>query len=214
MPYKKRYNKKKKRRTRRKPKQQLANIHRHIRDVSNDFTVDLSGSTYSVSETLTFNLTQIAGYSELTAIYDQYTIDRIYLKLMYSPLHLIGTEAGQSPNQSVYVMTNVPLSRDGGDTPSLEQFKANPSSKLFNLVPGQTRNFSFKPNVLTMLYEAAASTAYGPKFDQWINIADETTPHHGFSILVEKPVDSSGETLDLGKITISAKFDMRLKNPH
>lgn len=138
---------------------------------------------------ITFALSDIANYTELTALYDRFRINKVVVNFI--------------PRYSRNMMgLNYPDAEDGATSGDyFGRYLANPSrfgtcidyddstnvatmdalreystAKITHCTQKQTRVLT--PAVLTQLYESGVSSAYAPKFKQWVSTSDPTTPHY------------------------------------
>jgi len=125
----------------------------------------------------TFNfipqLNLIPNYTEFTALFDQYRF--LGVKFTLIPRFNItnaSLSTGTLPSQIMSA-----LDYDGTGPTNLTAIQQYQTLKVTRGTATHKRYF--KPAVLTMLYETSTSTAYGPKWKQWIDASNVQVPHYG-----------------------------------
>ena len=115
--------------------------------------------------------------TELTALFDQYRISGVMFKLVprFNVTESSTTLAPTATYPPSQVMTC--LDFDGQGPLSLQAILQYQNLKMTR---GQAvHQRYFKPAVLSMAYQSTVSTAYIPKWGQFIDTANPTVPHYG-----------------------------------
>lgn len=151
------------------------------------FIANLSPSTlgdnpYSAS----FNLGQLNGVSDFTNLFDQYTIKAV--KLHFIPFYTSSEPAGSSsvaiPNIHYVVDYDDAVNFSNlGEALEYGNVKIRPMNKAFSVY--------FKPKVLTEIYRSGISTAYAPKSNVKLDMADTGVPHYGFKAIMNQVASST-----------------------
>lgn len=118
-------------------------------------------------------LSDLPNYTEFTALFDQYRIKGVSFKLI--PRYNVVPQTSGNPLLPTQVMSV--LDYDGTGPNTLTAIRQYQTLRT-------TRNTSihkryFKPAILQMVYESSTTTAYGPKWNQWIDCNNDTVPHYG-----------------------------------
>lgn len=147
---------------------------------------DLQGN--SIQNTYQASLDKLVNYSDFTTLYDQYRILKVVMKV-----RLVGDpSAQQMPNNASLVNAANIYPRlwycpDHDDTASetWTQLRERAKTKCKVLQPNKMITTSFRPAVLGQLYRTAVTTGYGPKYNQWIDVAGTDVPHYGIKWSIE-----------------------------
>lgn len=146
-----------------------------------------SGSTFKRVE-LQFRLIDVAGQSEFLALYDQYRIK--YVKVRIYPR----TEVTTSTESSVTGVFMPPLrilhaidydSATGSVTPDQLRQYGTCKEILYRDTTNKNLTVFFTPACLAQMYESFGNTGYSPKFWQWLDVNDNSTLHYGLKILLD-----------------------------
>lgn len=149
------------------------------KDTNNNCHVQYVGNDTNNSSDfgITFTMTDAANSSELTSLFDNYKINRV----MYRWVAIRSTDWASTTTLRGYDIrvtwchdfnSAVPISR------LAQMQRSNVREVLLNQTKMTSKWYSLKPAVLTQLYESATTTAYSPKWKQWMDTND-TAPHYG-----------------------------------
>lgn len=142
----------------------------HVSLVGNDTIFSGTAATF-------FGLNNVNGNGEIVSMFDNYRITKVQYRWVCTRNPDRATSAG---NQGLYPRINwthdfndsAPISRD------LIYQRANMKEAYFTSDRQKTRWYTLKPAMLAVMYESGATSAYSPKWRQWIDTAD-TAPHYG-----------------------------------
>lgn len=143
----------------------------------------------------TFNLSQLAGNGELTALFDNYRITRVLYRF------LIKRDPSQNPSASTAsgLFPSIRWVHDFNDsTPiSKAQMMQHAAMREFYFSENKqvSRWFSLKPSTLSTTYESGVTNAFSSKWGQWLDTADNTCPHYGLKFAYDGMY--SGMTLQI-----------------
>lgn len=177
------------------------NIHK-FRRYSRPYVLDLTSNPTGESlQAYNFNLQDVTNYTELTAIYDQFRIDYITLKLTWSP-KVVQSANVNNPGQTIYPILWYAKDYDDIVVPAtLATLKERGNLRSFRLTPNREHKISLKPAVLGAMYQSAVATAYSPKWNQKIDMTNSSTPHYGIKMCADYlPLQ------DLGEVNIEAVY--------
>lgn len=151
------------------------------RDATNNCHLLLQGSDAAPDQmtSTTFQFGDVAGSSELTALFDNYVIDRVlYRWVITRNPDWASTTANRGWSTRVFWTHDfnsslVPTQAQIFQRAGLREVYLN-SDRL------QTRWYSLKPSVLVKIYEnALGGESYNPKWRQWIDTSETACPHYG-----------------------------------
>lgn len=162
--------------------------------------------------TISFTLSQVQGFADFVALYDQYRIRSVEVK--YTPITLnIGNlnAAGQSSMQ-VCTLASVIDYDDSIDLPDVSIARQYSSCLIrqYGEEPYTTRR-KFTPASLVQLYRTLTTTGYSSKYGQWIDVATNDVPHYGMKFLLSLPaVCNTGDT-NMG-YQIDVQYELEFRN--
>lgn len=125
-----------------------------------------------------FALNQVNGFAELVSLFDNFRITKVLYRWIITR---DPSQASTAGNRGIYpriVWTHdfndsAPISRD------LIYQRANMKEAYFSDNIQRTKWYSLKPSILSTMYESGVANAYSPKWAQWLDTADNATPHYG-----------------------------------
>lgn len=155
-----------------------------------------------VPNSLTFQLSDVINVTDFTNLFDQFKITKVKLTLRWSPRAATYTSANTVAGTGVYNPVLYYYTDHDDDDPvaSQEDMLEVQRHKSVRIQPQRPIYITVKPAVQAMAYQTALTTAYGPKWNMKLNMDDNTAPHYGLKMGVNK----LGE--DLGSITIDVKY--------
>lgn len=171
------------RRTFKRRRRNFGTKHYHYkRTVLYDVSTTATASTFT-GNALGIGLSELPNYTEFTALYDQFRINKI--KWEFVPVVKNNIETVYWNTTTLIPVTsyvNPPetwtyLDYDDGSTPT--ESEALQSQTLRKTPGGRKAKRIFRPAVLFMAYETVSTTAYSPQWKKWIDCGDNTTPHYG-----------------------------------
>lgn len=153
-------------------------------------------TTYGAGATLgalTFNLAALPNYTEFTSLFDEYRILGILVEF-HPGVDSWSAEPGVALTNMALpqVRTIIDHTEDGVPSSFNDMYQyAN-----CKMTRGTTIHKRFlRPNVLSQAFESTVSTAYSPKYKQWITTDDATTPHYGLKYGIDALPSASLGTL-------------------
>lgn len=134
------------------------------------------------------NLAQLPSSTDFTAMFDQYKISGVAIKIIPRFNVLAATANGSSQ-----ILTCVDYDANGPSTLSaIQQYQ---SMKLTRGTSIHRRYI--KPAILVQAYQGVTSTGYLPKWNTWIDANDNAVPHYGLYGVVPAAAGGSQITYDL-----------------
>lgn len=134
-----------------------------------------------------FALNQLPNYTEFTSLFDLYRLNYVVMKFVpnwtgndNNPV----TTAWSAPNfHSV-------IDHDDSTNPtSIDYMLQYPSHQMTQGHKIHIRKF--RPSVLAQMYTGATDSTC-PKYKQWLNCADASTPHYGLKVYIDAPNTTCG----------------------
>lgn len=192
MPRRRRYKRKRrtKRRSRRgRRKTSLSrwgvtkyNIHKYRRFARPETLALSSNLTGEVTKGFSFLLSDLAGVAEFTSLYDQYRIDYVTLKIMWSPKDSLTVDPN-APGQSIYPVLYYYNDYDDDTAPStLADIRERSNLRTVRISPNRTININVKPAIASSVYQSTTATAYAPKWNTKLDAAYPDIPHFGLKM--------------------------------
>lgn len=149
-------------------------------------TKQLSGITLStVSDTigrLTFALGDLDNYTEFTNLFQRFRLNAVKIKIV--PYY---TSNDSNPVGTTYVMPNIHtiLDYDDSNTPAnLAEFLQYRNHRMTR--SNRVHSRYFKPAIQSSVYETAITSAYTPKWKQWLSTDDFATPHYALKYFIDQ----------------------------
>lgn len=172
-------------------------LHRFVRrkvtsyDLNSDLFYADSGSW--AYNNYSFAATDTPNFSEFSALFEQFRIDKIVAKIYFnnnvtSGQTDIATSANTNVNQiNCFWIRSTDTSRDNLGSGELDAMQ-NSGLKQTVLArsSGKPITIAITPNILNASYETASATAYTPAYKKWISMTDSGTVHYGLSIAFQR----------------------------
>lgn len=138
-----------------------------------------NGATASLNA-INFTLDDLHNVGELTALYDEYRINKIIVELIPrgSPLSqgTVSANGQQYLNQYLPFLTAIDLN----DTNAITRAEMYEMGLCKHHRPLTTVKRTIYPKIAIQNYISAVSTGYSSKGKQWIDTIDPNVPHYGF----------------------------------
>lgn len=136
---------------------------------------------------LSFRATDIDNWSQFSALYDQYCITKIVVRLIpmltNNPVQNLTTSSMVNPG---LIGTAIDTD-DSSVTATLPYFQQYESFRYQNTMSARTITRSFTPGIKSYVLSTAGTAVPGAtKKKQWIDCAQATVDHYGLKIFVEK----------------------------
>lgn len=151
---------------------------------------------------LTFELNQVPGVADFTALFDQYMIAgvKVDFRLILDPS---AAAAGSATYPNLYVRRDY----DNTTAETVSEIAQDNKSKRFILQPNKTRSIFIKPAVQGEFFNVNnALTSTNPLWNKWIDCTNSNYAHLG----IKWAVDTMGILLTPGN-TLDVEFTYYLK---
>lgn len=168
------------------------NVH-SFRRMANSYTEDISG--LGLSGALTFKLSDTINYSEFDVLYDRYMITSVVVKvrLVTNPDGVVyANNLAVDPVVSARWNTANWYPRlfyckdyDDDTAETLPQLRERAKTKMVVLKPNRYHKIVIRPSVLVQGYYTSLSTGYLPKWNQWVDMGQNSLKHYGLKYNVD-----------------------------
>lgn len=198
-------------------------LHSRFQTDSTDLVIQCNAGgtgTSFVTKQLVFQLNEVAQYSQLKAMYDQYKINFVEIFMSWSPelLPIAHTNGSGKPEHRAGILPSVLKvfhcpDYDDSDPLTMDEFRQRAKTKLTLLKPQQRVKIIVKPAVLSQIYETLTSTGYQPKWNVKLDTNDDNIPHYGYKFGVVQPESIDNTTpVSLGKIDFEVRYNLTMYN--
>jgi hypothetical protein len=151
----------------------------------------------------------VPNYTEFTALFDQFRIDKVVVRLIFSN-NTSTTASATTECPTLQICTD----NDDASTPtSSNELLQRPECKIHQF--GSTSKYgnqfliTCKPVISLAAYRASAFSAYATaKPGQWVNCAYPTTEHYGLKFWFDSP---SATNVDIGYMQIYCDYYLSFK---
>lgn len=181
---------------------QLGGVHSFTRNTRQTY-LDLTTPALNwVPESYTFQLTDIINVADFENLFDQFKIEKVELIMRWSPTASVYTSSNTNQGQGVYnpVLYYVRDYDDNDLINNITDMQEIQKHRSVRLTPHRPIKINLKPAVLAQAYKTAVTTSYGPKWGMKLSMNDDSTPHYGLKVGVQK----LGE--NMGQISIDTKY--------
>lgn len=184
-------------------------IHKYKRTTFNEIDVSASNALHFANSGFSspdhFSLDKLPNYTEFTALYDMYRIDKVKLTFMYS----MNSAAYSASNVACLpVLVYVNDYDDGTPLSTGADYLEYGNVKKWRLDKPLT--LTVKPKVSMAIWNSAITTGYStPKRNPFIDCANYGTPHYGIKFMIDpvNPIPS----VYLGKLRLYMTYYLTLK---
>lgn len=175
-------------------------VHFHVRRINTikegDWNIDTSSGLGVFYRGLSFRISDLQDYTELTHLYDQYTITKVILDFQWT----LTATSGTGPNASYSPQLNLVRDYDDDSTPDSNYMRSSGRVLRHRLTANNPFRIAITPAVANAVYQSVASSGYGPKWKQRIDCVDVDVPHYGAKLQILCP------NTNVGYVQITAKY--------
>lgn len=126
-------------------------------------------------------LGQVVNSSDFANLYDQYKINYVVVKwFMRRSIDAQSATGAVVPRMYWYRDYD-----DAGTPSSIDEFRENSKTRSALLLENRPITWKFKPNVLGVVFQSAIASQYAPKFGQWLDMSNTSTPHYGMKFAID-----------------------------
>lgn len=158
-----------------------------------------------------FSLSQCLQVAHYQALFEYYKINKVVVEFRYkgaeTPAYTTINGTGTTNNEIINEINPVlyfKVDHNDVNADTLAVMKESLRTRehqLSNNKPNFT--ITLKPAVQAEAYKTAISTAYRPKWGQWLSTLDDTVPHYGLKVYA---VAGAGNAPTMGKIEVQTKI--------
>ena len=158
-----------------------------------------------------FSLSQCLQVAHYQALFEYYKINKVVVEFRYkgaeTPAYTTINGTGTQNNEIINEINPVlyfKVDHNDVTADSLAKLKESGRTRekqLSNNSPNFT--ITLKPAVQAEAYKTAITTAYRPKWGQWLSTNDDTVPHYGLKCYA---VAGAGNSPNMGKIEVQTKI--------
>jgi hypothetical protein len=156
---------------------------------------------------------QVGNYA---SIFEYYKINKVVVEFRYkgasTPAYTTvpATSSGTQPSYAMEIKNEInpvlyfKVDHNDINSDSLADMKESMRTKEHQFTNDKP-NFSIvlKPAIQAEAYKTALTTAYRPKWGQWLSTSDDTVPHYGLKVYA---VAGLGNNTNMGSIEVNTKI--------
>ena len=153
--------------------QKIYTFRRYV-STDNQATLTISNPNVQVGEAFAFSLSKLAGYTDITSLFDLFRITKIevFCYLINNPDSAYYTQSNVANGTNWYPRIWLDVDHDDATiTPSVNVMKERQGVVCKHLQPNRVVKFSFKPSVLTQI-QSGTSIMTSPLMNQWCDNSD------------------------------------------
>lgn len=182
--------------------------HFHVRRINTGVETNFSVNTTIAPHlgeylrAISFKLSDLENYGELTQLYDQYMITKVVLDFQWTLVATGGPTFPDRDGPNASYSPQLNLIRDYTDSGAAISQDFRESGRVIRkrITANNPFRITLTPAVSANLYDSAVSTGYGPKWNTRINMTDANVPHYGVKFQILCPAT------DIGFIQCTAKY--------
>ncbi len=174
-------------------------------------TPALAGSSY-YGLGIAFRLSDLQGYAEFTALYDQYRVVRLTYTL--SPAWTSARAPSTSPNGDLCGWVHSVYDYDDNAAPAastagIGAMMERASYALTHAVKTTATTWVVEPRVALAAYAASAFTSYANSPACWVDCSSPNVEHYGLKLLIELINPGSASVFMNFRLHVTAEVEFR-----
>lgn len=164
-----------------------------------------------------FTLSQCLQVGSYAALFEMYKINKVIVEFRYKgavkPAYTTIDGTGTQNNEIVNEINPILYFKvDHNDITAdslatMKQSMRTREHQISNSSPNFT--ITLKPAIQAEAYKTALTSAYRPKWGQWLSMNDDTVPHYGLKVYA---VAGQGNNPNMGEIEVQTKIYFSAKN--
>lgn len=194
-----------------KPKLGVGTTYRYSRFAASGTTISCTGT--STGGYVQFSLDDVKGYSDFTALYDQFMIShaKVYVTLITNPdATLAHNQLAQYNPTNWYPKFWYVYDADDSASPTLDQIRERQGVKYKTLHPNKPICINVKPRALVQTYRTATSTGYAPK-RMFLDVATGyNVPHYAIKYVIDAMGKDPNDTYPF-EVRFELKYWLKFK---
>lgn len=174
-----------------------------------DGTMIINTEANSVMFAKTFSLDDIMQSSSYTDLFEFYRIDKVVVTFRYKQVNNATEASGRAQNE-VNPLLYFKVDHDEITAQTVPQMKESSKTREHQF-SNDKPNFSItlKPAIQAEAYKTALTSAYTPKWGQWLRTVDDTVPHYGLKAHCIAYKDAAWNP---GSLAVEYKYYISFKN--
>lgn len=201
---------------RRIPKPLALKTHNFV-ERTNAQTLTVANESSAVGLFRDFSFSQCLQVANYAALFEYYKINKVVVEFRYkgaeTPAYttINGTTVQNNEiKNEINPVLYFKVDHNDVTADTLDTLKKSMKTREYQLT-NNNPNFTitFKPAIQAEAYKTAISTAYMPKWNQWLATTDDTVPHYGLKVYA---VAGKGNNANMGKIEVQTKIYFSVKN--
>lgn len=179
-------------------------------------TITVAQESAAVGLFRDFSLSQCLQVGNYTALFEYYKINKVVVEFRYkgtstpayTTINGTSVQNNELKNEiNPVIMWKVDHNDVSADSiATLKQSVRTREHQLTNNRPNFT--IQLKPAILAESYKTAISSAYAPKWGQWLSTSDDTIPHYGLKVYA---LAGDGNNANMGKVEVLTKIYFSVK---
>lgn len=171
------------------------------------------------SGAITFHLDDLQAYSEPVAMFDQYRINWVIVRIYFqgNSLNTYDTYFKTAPVRIAHCIDYDDITIPPATAAGWDEMGERLSTKI-SIIPSprgsSTMSRFIKPQILAPIYNTALTTAYGPRRRTWIDCANHSVPHYGFKYLMHLAHSTTGGAEFTLRFDTEITYCISFKNTH
>lgn len=178
-------------------------------EVEHNLAINVEASAVGHFET--FSLSKMKQQSDYASIFEFYRIDKIVATFRYKggTAGIASVAGGANWNESNPLLY-FKVDHNDITADTLATMKESMKTKT-KMITNNKPEFSIvlKPAIQSEMYRSSVSTAYTPKWGQWIPTNDPSVPHYGLKAYA---IGYKSGSYDPGSLSVSYKYYVSFKN--
>lgn len=143
-------------------------------------TANIAGQlgTGFIGKAYTYQLNSLINHTDFNSLYDQYKIIAVKHHFKWSLDSTVPADNLLSNPPVMYHFTD----NDDNSAPSHDTFTERATTKQFAMRANKVYTITLKPACLQEIYRTSVTTAYVPKWNQFIDMGNDNVPHYGLKV--------------------------------
>jgi len=178
----------------------------------------LTCDSTELAQSLAFTLDSVKSYTEFTALYDRYRLDKVVVKLrMISnpdaayPLNTSSSGFLTNPTNWYPQVWSI-NDYDGGAGDTVSSIRERQGVKCRTIQPNKPLTFTVRPAVAVNLYKTSLLSGYGNRWGQWVDAATPDVKHYGLNYVIDTLAQDPSDTYPF-KFHQDIKYFFTMKDP-
>jgi len=175
----------------------------------------LTCDSTELAQSLAFTFDSIKSYTEFTALYDRYRLDKVVVKLRMInnvdnsiALNNATAQSGTNWYPQVWSINDY----DGGAGDTVSSIRERQGVKCRTISPNKPLTFTVRPAVAVNLYKTSLLSGYGNRWGQWVDAATPDVKHYGLNYVIDTLAQDPNDSFPF-KFHQDIKYFFTMKDP-